>query len=208
MKAWSKRARYAEKERRVNENELQAISFGMAILCNHLRSPTNARNRWGKKRLNGLVRGIYRELEEQFERYRGSDDEQFSAENAPILYTGLRNQILALDVDAAGIEGEYAFPERFAGWRNPRDVEKRASRYTLLQNREKIFRSFWYAAMLVLWREHGWGAGRLNRLYRAVRREYFTVFRCYLECTAAHDTWVAGTIEQTNRMYENFGVKL
>lgn len=208
MKVNVERARQEATLKIVNENEMEAMAWSISLVCDYLRSPGDPKNRFGKKRLNALVRAMWEELRDQFAQYKGDDDLDFSSENAPILYVGLRNQITALDVDAEGIEARYVFHELFKGWRNAHDREKREHRYQLLESREKLYRSLWYAMMLVLWREYGWGADRLNRLYDEVRFNYSLLFSRYLVCRPRDDEVVVFTIKKTLERYAGMGVNL
>ena len=202
MKVNIKRARYQQAMDTINAQESDAISFGLALGCHFCRDL----RRFGKKRLNALIRGTYWELEQHFRNYRANEDEQFSMENVPILYTGLRNQVKALDVDVETIESSFPFAESFKTWRNSRDVSQRKTRYMLLQDREKMFRSIWYGMILYVWRTYSWGRDRLTRLYRYIREQYAAVFNDYLECRADKDQIVRNRIKTTVSGIESLGV--
>ena len=206
MKVNVKRARQQQTQAELTRNDNDAMSCGFAIACLRLRCSENPKCNFGKKRLNGIVRDVYQELYSQFERYGSEEDKTITPETVPFLYTGLRNQVLALDVDLDGIEEKYAFESHFRVWRNDRDKEKRAHRYLVLQNREKMFRSIWYAFMLVLWKKHGFGTVRLNRFYDGVRRNYLNVFSYYLVCRDRDDAIVSLTVKKTLELMDRLGM--
>lgn len=205
MKVNVKLARQKKAEATVNEQESAAISFALAIACEYLHSPSDPKKRFGQKRLNAMIHGMYAELQEQFQHYRSDDEKEFSASSVPFLYVGLRNQVAALEVDVGRIESTYPFRLSGDGWGKK---AKREVRYELLQNREKMFRSLWYALMLYLWREHGFGAERLTRFYQHVRYQYCTVFTHYLDCTPEWDTRIQKTMRGTIERVQKLGVEI
>ena len=107
MKVNVKAARRAQTEKRINQQDTEAIEFGMALGCIYCRE----KREFGKGRMNRLIRGTYEELVDRFMMYRESEEETFSPDNLPTLYTGLRIQMKGLDVDVEAIEEEFGFPE-------------------------------------------------------------------------------------------------
>lgn len=202
MKVNWKRAKQEQALEVINRQEGDALTFCLALGCEFCRDLRN----FGKGRLNDLIRGMYLELKDHFEKYRESEEDEFTKEEVPFLYTGLRNEVTALaDVDA--IEKRFAFDPKTGGWMTGLPREKRESRYTLLMDRERMFRSFWYAAMLYLWRTYGWGEDRLTRFYEFVRHSYLTVFREYLICAPAKDAWIQRQMNETVKKFTDLGVE-
>lgn len=203
MKVNVKRALAKKKMDEINRQEGDAITFGLALGCEFCRDLRG----FGRKRCDDLIRGMYLICAENFEQYREDDEDTFSRESVPFLYTGLRNQVTALDVDAEGIEARCAIDPGYGGWKTGAAAEKRRTRYQLLTDRERMFRSFWYAMMLYLWRTYGWGQDRLNRFYSFVRQNYKVVYQEYLAGTAMKDEWVMKRSAELVKKYEDMGVK-
>lgn len=197
-----RRAKQEKALETLNKQESDALTYCLALGCEFCR---NLRN-FGQGRLNDLIRGMYLELQDHFEKYREDDEEQFTKEQVPFLYTGLRNQIVPL-VDVDEIEKRYAFDPKYGGWKGGMEKEKRDIRYQLLMDRERMYRSFWYAMMLYLWRTYNWGEDRLTRFYGFVRQSYLTIFKEYLAGTAVKDAWIAKTTAAMVKKYTDLGVE-
>lgn len=202
MKVDVRAAQYRKKIDTINAQESDAITFSLALGCQFCRILRN----FGRRRLNALVRGTYEELADHFVQYREREDEVFSRDNVPILYTGLRNQVRALEVDVDAIEREFAFPPSPERWMSARDREKRKTRLLLMGDREKMFRSFWYAMMLYLWRTYGWGRDRLTRFYVFCRRRYREIWGEYLACRPEKDETVRESVARSIALVEGLGV--
>ena len=202
MKVNWRRAQKEQKLDEINRQESDTLSFCFALgyeFCRNLRN-------FGKGRLNDLRAGTYVILADNFMQYRDDEDKDFSPEEVPFLYTGLRNQITAL-VDVDEIEKQYAFDPKYGGWKSGIEKEKRDSRYLLLCDRERMFRSFWYAMMLYLYRTYNWGPDRLTRFYKFVRQTYRTIYQEYLVCSAAKDAWIVKTMTGMVKKYTDLGVE-
>lgn len=205
MKVNVKRARQQQSLNTINQQESDAITFGIVLGCEFCRILRN----FGKKRLNDLIQGMYFELADHFMVYReDEDDVEFKREDVPFLYTGLRNQIMALDIDVEGIEKHFAFSKETGGWMNSARNQKRLSRYQLLLDRQRMFRSFWYAMMLYLWRKYGWGKDRLSRFYEYAQREYYNMFSRYLFCESLKDEMIITSMRQRTDAIKKIGVIL
>jgi len=201
MKVNVKAARRAQTEKRINQQDTEAIEFGMAlgcIFCRNLRG-------FGKKRMNRLIRGTYEELVDRFIMYRESEEETFSPDNLLTLYAGLRVQMKGLDVDVEAIEDEFSFPEVSSSWDRKRLVIRRERRQTLL-NREVLVRCYWYGMMLYLWYEYNWGTQRLTNFYRFCREEYRDVYIQYLAYTPEQDTRIDRKVKETIAQIKDMGV--
>lgn len=202
MKVNWKAAQKAQTEKRMNEQDTEAIEFGMAlgcIFCRNLRG-------FGKRRMNRLIRGTYEELVDRFILYRGSEEETFSPQNIPLLYTGLRNQIKALDVDVEAIEAEFGFPEVSPSRLNEKRTRIRSNRRQVLLDREVLLRSYWYGMMLHLWHEYDWGEHRLTNFYRFCREQYRDVYIQYLGYTPEQDTNLDRVVKRTIALIKEIGV--
>lgn len=205
MKVNVKRARQQQSLNTINQQESDAITFCLALGCEFCRTMRN----FGKKRLNNLIQGMYFELADHFMIYReDEDDVEFKRDDVPFLYTGLRNQVTALDVNVEDIEREFEFDRDFGGWMNSARNKKRLARFQLLNDRERMFRSFWYAMMLYLWRTYGWGKDRLSRFYRYVRQQYYLLFRLYLICEPVEDENIIKTAQKRTDAIKKIGVVL
>lgn len=186
----------------INKQESDALTFCLALGCEFCR---NLRN-FGQGRLNDLIRGMYMELADNFEKYREDDEQEFSKEQVPFLYTGLRNQVMSL-INVNKAETWCAFDPHYGGFKTGMEREKRDGRYQLLMDRERMFRSFWYAMMLYLWRTYGWGEDRLSRFYGFVRQTYLTVFQEYLACSPEKDAWIQKKMTEMIKKYTDLGVE-
>ena len=202
MKVNWKAAQKSQMEKRMNEMDTEAIEFGMAlgcIFCRNLRG-------FGKKRMNRLIRGTYEELVDRFIMYRESEEETFSPDNIPLLYTGLRNQVKALDVDVDAIEGEFSFPEVSSSAWDKNRARIRSNRRQVLLDREVLLRSYWYGMILHLWHEYDWGEHRLTNFYRFCREEYRDVYIQYLAYTPEQDTRIDQKVKETIALIKEMGV--
>lgn len=201
MKVNVKAARRAQTEKRINQQDTEAIEFGMALGCIYCRE----KREFGKGRMNRLIRGTYEELVDRFMMYRESEEETFSPDNLPTLYMGLRVQMKGLDVDVEAIEDEFGFPEVSSSWDRKRLVIRRERRQTLL-NREVLVRCYWYGMMLHLWHEYNWGTQRLTNFYRYCREQYRAVYLPYLGFTPEQDTKIDHTVKATIARIKEMGV--
>lgn len=202
MKVNWKAAQRAQTEKRMNEQDTEAIEFGMAlgcIFCRNLRG-------FGKKRMNRLIRGTYEELVDRFIMYRESEEETFSPDNISTLYVGLRVQVKALDVDVEAIETEFGFPEVSLSRLNEMRTRIRSDRRRVLLDREVLLRSYWYGMLLHLWHEYDWGAHRLTNFYRFCREQYRDVYIQYLGYTPEQDTRIDRKVKETIAQIKNMGV--
>lgn len=204
MKVNIKRIRQQQTIDTVNEQESEAIQYCLALACEFCRELRG----FGRQRLDDMVRGMYSVCAENYTKYREDEnDEEFGVEDIPFLYTGLRNQATSLGVDTEGIERRCAIDPHYGGWKTGHAREKRSWRATLLDNREKLYRSMWYALMIYLWRTYGWGKDRLTRLYTFVRTNYKVTFQEYLVGTAEKDQWVQTRERELVDKYKKLGVK-
>lgn len=201
MKVNVKAARRAQTEKRINQQDTEAIEFGMALGCIYCRE----KREFGKGRMNRMIRGTYEEIVNRFMLYRESEAETFSPDNLPTLYAGLRVRVKWLDVDVETIEEEFGFPEVSSSWDRKRLVIRRERRQTLL-NREVLVRCYWYGMMLHLWHKYNWGTHRLTNFYRFCREQYQAVYLPYLGFTPEQDTKIDHTVKATIARIKEMGV--
>ena len=209
MKVNVARAIAQENIKKLDAQERNAVKYCEAVACIILRDECGwNRSVWDTERMKWFVRGIYKWLAETFEQYRAVGEEKFSSDTAPTVYVGLRNQVLALELQIQRIEDEYAFAESFPGWRPERMIKRRGYRNQLLAERERTFRSFWYTMILYLREKYGFGIMRLERFYELCRERYKKDYDFYLLCTEAGDAECQKRINAAIKEAEDLGIEL
>ena len=204
MKVNVRAAQMEQKKREVLALDGQIVEFGIALGCLAVRRMRH----FGKKRLNAFVRGMYAELSERFMKWREKEDADFTPEDVPQLYAGLRIQVSSLCIDVGQIEARYPIRKEFIKWRSPASREQRAYRAQVLQNHEEMHRAFWYAMILYLWEEYGWGKTRLTRFYEDVREAYDVMCQLYLLCLTDTDEEAKMLMKQGIGTIKEIGVEL
>lgn len=205
MKVNVKRAQFEAKQVDMKAQRLRMITYAIALGCSACRGKW----KFGKKRLDGLVRGAYEEITEWYEHYGGNPPEEgMVPDNVPTLYYGMRIQIKALNVPLKEIEAEYPLSPEFPVWRNKIVCEKRKYRFEEAESLRMITRAYWYAMLLYLWHTYGNGETTLSEIYREIHGEWNRTLDTYLKCDDRQDALVKARIDKVIQAIEQLGVKL
>ena len=205
MKVNVKRAQFEAKQDSMKAQRLRMITYAIALGCSACRGKWN----FGKRRLDGLVRGAYEEITNWYEHYGGNPPEEgMLTDNVPTLYYGMRNQVKALDIPAEEIEGKYALSREFSVWKNRKMCEKRSYRWEEAESLRMITRAYWYAMVLYLWHTYENGGASLSEIYEKIQKEWFSTMNVYLDCDDRRDGYVNKRIDAAVQAIEKLGVKL
>lgn len=206
MKVNVKKARVAARRQRIVVQEEKTVEYIQALGCQFCRDL----RRFGKVRLNRLIRGAYEEMTDYYEHYGGDAlEDGLKPGNIPYLYVGLRNQVKALDVPIEKIEEEHELsPDFQTEWRPPHDRIIRQNRWEETERVQKMVRSFWYCMMLHLWHRYNWGQVRLTNFYRTVTSRYWQAMFLYLSCRDDTDAVVQKEMDAAVGAMKKLGVNL
>lgn len=204
MRVNVERAQFAKKVERQNEQKDELVQYAISLGCFACRN----KFRFGKKRLDRLVRGMFREITDYYEHYGGNPEEGLDPENVPTLYYGLRNQVKCLDIPVEEIEAKFALSEDFEReHRNSMDRAMRKARYDFVMTLEKVTRSMWYAMILHLWHYYGNGGVALTSLYKQIQWNWSNTMELYLTCKKRYDETFATTIAGATKDVKDLGVE-